>query len=385
LAAVVLAGVVLLGASPRSGQEQEVNAPAAPAAAATSTAPPVTVAVAQCTAAEAERVLPGRAFPLLEAALFARTTGYLKTRKVDIGDRVQEGQLLAEISAPDIDDQLALARANLAQARANLRLAEAGVKLAQVTLDRDLRAGPGGVSPLTLDQDYAQTATAKAQAEATRAAIQVSEVAVQRFKDLQHFQKLVAPFPGVITARHVDPGDLIPADSPGSTRELFHLMRTDVLRVLVNVPQVFATDIKVGQDASVSRREEPRKQHAGKVTRTADALDPNTQTLLTEIQVPNPENNLRPGMSLQVKFTFERRIPTVRVPAAAVVVMPTGGQRVAVLDERHRVRYRAVHLGREYEGEVEVLSGLEDGETVVVHPGADIPEGKAVEVVPPPK
>jgi RND family efflux transporter MFP subunit len=375
---VALAGVLLVGTLPRIRQEREVNALAAEAA---SAAPRVTVAVTHHAGTGAERVLPGNAIPLLEASVFARTTGYLKRRLVDIGDHVKEGQLLAEISAPDIDDQLAQAQANLVQAQANLQLAEANAKLAQVTLDRDLRAGTGNIAPLTLDQDHAQVGTTKAQVEATRASIQVNQATVQRFTDLQNFQKIVAPFPGVITARNVDPGDLIPADSPSSTRELFHLMRTDVLRVFVNVPQVFATGIKVGQEAGVYRREEPQKQYPGKVTRTADALDPNTRTLLTEVDVPNPNDTLRPGMYLQVKFVFARQLLTVRVPAAALVVTSSGGQQVAVLDEQHRVRYRTVQLGRDYGAEIEVISGLQDGETVVVHPGDDIPEGTAVEPV----
>jgi RND family efflux transporter MFP subunit len=161
-------------------------------------------------------------------------------------------------------------------------------------------------------------------------------------------------------------------------------MRTDVLRVFVNVPQVFAGDIKVGHQAVVFQREDPGKQFPAKVTRTPDALDPNTRTLLTEVQVPNPENALRPGMYLQVKFVFDRSLVPILIPAAALVTR-TDGPRVAVLDEQHRVRYRAVQVGRDYGAQIEVIEGLRAGDTVVVHPGDDIPEGTIVEAVPLPK
>jgi RND family efflux transporter MFP subunit len=379
LAAVALAGALVTGTLPRLRREREVDAAAAEVS---SARPRVTVVAARRTAPGAERVLPGNSLPLLEAGIYARTTGYLKTRRVDIGDRVTAGQLLAEISAPDVDDQLAQAQANLDQAKANLVLAQANAALAKTTLARDLKSGPNlGVTLEQIDQDRATVQTTASQVEASRASIEVNEAAVQRFTDLQSFQKITAPFPGVITARNVDPGDLIPADSPNTTRELFHLMRTDVLRVFVNVPQVFATGIKVGQGAVVYRREDPLKQFSGKVTRTADALDPNTRTLLTEVQVSNPDNALRPGMYLQVKFVFDRNVLPVVIPAAALATR-TGGPRVAVLDDHNRVHYRAVDLGRDFGAEIAVLAGLNAGETVVVHPGDDLPEGTAVEPVP---
>jgi RND family efflux transporter MFP subunit len=379
LVVVVLGGALLAGTLPRLRQEREVSATAAEAAAA---APRVSVVAVRTAPAAAERVLPGNALPLLDAALYARTTGYVKARYVDIGDHVEQGQILAEITAPDIDDQLAQARANLVQARANLPLTQANAGLAKITLDRDLKAGPGtSVTFLQIDQDRAQIDVTTAQVEAARANIQVNEAAVQRFTDLQGFQKIIAPFPGVITARNIDPGDLVSADSPNTTKQLFHIMRTDVLRVFVNVPQVFATGIKVGQSAVVYRREEPLKQYPGKVTRTADALDPNTRTLLTEVQVPTREDILRPGMYLQVKFVFDRQAGSVLIPAAALATR-SGSPRVAVLDAQHQVHYRSVKLGRDYGATIEVIAGLSTTDSVVVHPGDDLPEGATVEPVP---
>jgi RND family efflux transporter MFP subunit len=382
LVAVVLTGALTASTLSRTRQEQKVNDAAAEVAAGL---PRVTVVVARSTASEAERVLPGSALPLLEAGLYPRATGYIKTRLVDIGDRVKKGQLLAVIDSPDLDDQLAQARANLDQAKANLKLSEANAVLARIVLARSLRIsskGPGIVSQEEIDQQRATAGTTKASVEAARASIEVNEAAVNRFSDLQAFEKSVAPFPGVITARRIDPGDLVTADS--TARELFHLMRTDVLRVFVDVPQVFATGIQVGQRAVVYRREGPRKSFSGKVTRTADALDTNTRTLRTEVQVANPDNALRPGMYLQVKFVFRQEPRAVLVPSAAAVTR-AGAPRVAVLDNQHRVQYRTVQLGRDYGAEVEVLAGLTAGDPVVVHPGDDLPEGTVVGPVPPPQ
>jgi RND family efflux transporter MFP subunit len=378
-AVIILAGALIAGTLPRLAQQNVVDAAAAQVA---SAPPRVNVAVAKSMAADAERVLPGTSLPLLEAAIYARTTGYLKTRLVDIGDKVTEGQLLAEITAPDMDDQLKQARANLVLAKANLLLAQANAKLASTTLERDMKSGPGiGTSYQQIDQDRATVQTTESQVESARASIKVNEAAVERFSDLVGFQKITAPFPGVITARNVDAGDLIPADSPTTTKELFHLMRTDTLRVWVNVPQVFATGIKIGQDAEVYLRYHPENKHTGKVVRTGNALDPNTRTLLTEVHVPNPDDALRPGMYLQVKFVFDRKVLPVIIPSAALATR-SSGPRVAVLDDQHKVQYRTVQLGRDFGAEIQVIAGLNAGETVVVHPGDDLPEGTVVEPVP---
>jgi RND family efflux transporter MFP subunit len=378
LAAVALATALVAGTVPRVRQQSAVNAEAAAVA---NSPPRVTVVTARSAAAENERVLPGNALPLLDAAIYARTTGYLKKRLVDIGDRVEEGQLLAEIAAPDIDDQLAQAKANLVQSKSNLQLAKANAELAKVNLDRDMQLfSNAAVSQQQIDIDTATAKSTIAQVDADKAMIQVNEAAVQRYSDLQGFQKIVAPFPGVITARNVDPGDLISADTPNTSKEMFHLMRTDILRVFVNVPQVFSTGIQVGQNAVVYQRDQPQRMFAGKVTRTADALDANTRTLLTEVQVPNPDNTLRPGMYLQVKFVFTSATQSIRIPAAAIVVR-NGPRKVAVLDAQNAVHYRDVDLGRDFGNEIEVLTGLQAGDKVVVHPGDDIAEGTVVEPV----
>jgi RND family efflux transporter MFP subunit len=377
LIVALLAGALTLGTLPRLWQQRRLDDGATQAA---SQPPRVSVAIAKRIAPTAERILPGNSLPLMEAALFARATGYVSKRLVDIGDVVEAGQLLAEISAPDIDDQLEQAKANLELSRANLVNAQANSKLAQQTLKREQGlVRTDSVSAQELETAQATAESTAAQVASSLASIHVNEATVKQFADLQSFQKITAPFPGVITARHVETGDLITADS--TARELFHLMRTDILRVFVNVPQTFAAGVNIGQSAAVYRREDPEKQYAGKVTRTSDALDPNTRTLLTQVDVPNPNNTLRPGMYLQVKFDFNRKIYPLMIPAAALATR-TQGQRVAVLDAEQRVHYRDVRLGRDYGAEIQVLAGLTEGEQVVVHPGDDLPEGTVVEPIP---
>jgi RND family efflux transporter MFP subunit len=257
--------------------------------------------------------------------------------------------------------------------------------LANAILAREAKAAAGGaITQEQLDQDRANVATTSAQVEVARASIEVNTALVQQFIDLQRFEKITAPFDGVITARHIDKGDLLTADSPGSTREMFEVQRTDTLRVHVNVPQIFATLIKVGEKAVVFRREAPDQKYAGTVTRTANALDPATRTLLTEVQVSNPKDELRPGMFLQVNFIFQRLDAAVMVPSAAVLIRDNVSQ-VAVLDDQKRVSYQKVELGRDFGQEIEVLSGLHDGQTVLVYPGDQLPVGTVVEPVTLPK
>jgi RND family efflux transporter MFP subunit len=378
LALVALAGGLAFGFGPRLRRERELLAAAAEVSA---SKPRITVVTARAATPTAERVLPGSSQPLLEAAIYARTTGYLKSRQVDIGDRVHEGDLLADIAAPEIDAQLDQARATLLLTRANLARDRANDDLARLELNRSRNLlARQAVPQQEFDTALATAKVADAVVKATESNLRVNEANIQRLETLQSFQKVIAPFSGIITARNVDPGALVSADSPSSTRELFHLVQMDTLRVFVNVPQVFATDVKVGQEAVVFRREDPRRRFAGKVTRTADALDPNTRTLATEVQVPNRDGLLRPGMYLQVKFIFRRQVSTVLVPAAALATR-SEGPRLAVLDREHRVRYRNVQLGRDFGNETEVVLGLDAGEAVVIHPGDDLPDGIEIEPV----
>ncbi len=380
LLAVGAGALFVTGTLPRLWHDKEVQS----AAAAKAAAPLVVVtAVAHRSPAEAQRGLPGNCLPMLETSLYARTNGYIQERLVDIGDRVKAGQRLATITAPDVDDQLVQSKADLSQAEANLNLNKANAELARTTLARDQAAGLIAVPAQQLDQDRATYATAQASVKAAEASILVFKATVQRFADLVSFQEIKAPFHGVVTVRNYDKGALILADSTAAL-PMFHVAQIDVVRVFVNVPQTFASEVRPGQTAVVYRREHPGRKFSGKVTRTASSLDPNTRTMLTEVDVPNPDAALLPGMYLQVDFNFPRQEPSLMIPSPAVTNRADGAW-VGVLDSQNAVHYQKVQLGRDFGTDIEVLDGLSDGETVIVRPGDELPDGTVVQAASPAK
>ncbi len=378
---VVGMGVLYVtGTLPRLWHDKELQSAAAAKAAAPLV---VTTAVAHRSPADAQRGLPGNCLPMLETSLFARTNGYIRERLVDIGDRVKAGQRLALIEAPDVDDQLTQSKADLQQAEANLALNKANAELARTTLSRDRSAGLIAVPAQQVDQDQASYDTAQASVKAAEASILVYKATVQRYADLVSFQEIKAPFHGVVTVRNYDKGALVIGDSTAAL-PMFHVAQIDVVRVFVNVPQIFAPEVRPGQTAVVYRQEHPDHKFAGKVTRTSSALDPNTRTLLTEVDVPNPDAALLPGMYLQVDFNFPRLEPSLMIPSEAVTYRADGDW-VGVLDGGNAVHYQKVHLGRDFGMEIEVLGGLSDGATVIVRPGDELPAGTVVQAASPAK
>jgi RND family efflux transporter MFP subunit len=320
---------------------------------------------------------------LFETEIYPRTNGYLKRRLVDIGDRVEEGDLLAEIDTPEIDDQLDQARATLAQSTASIERDKANQEFADVELVRVASLKKrGSISHEEHDRQVAAAKVAGAAVQATAATIKLNEADVQRLTDLQSFEKISAPFRGTITLRNYDAGALMISDNR-TVLPLFRLSQTDTLRVLVAVPQVYATEISVGQSATVFRREAPQREFTGTVTRMASALAPNTRTMLTEVQVPNPDGALLPGMYLQVRFVSKNELPRILIPAAALVI-GAEGVTVGVVDDEHVVHYRPVQLGRDLGSEVEVTAGLTGGESIAVHPGDTLADGTLVQPVLPP-
>jgi RND family efflux transporter MFP subunit len=237
----------------------------------------------------------------------------------------------------------------------------------------------GSGSQQDLDDADAGLKVATATIELSEATIQANAANVKRLEDLQSFQKVTAPFAGVVTARNFDPGALMIADNKTS-KELFHLARIDTIRVFADVPQTFATAIKPGQTAPVFRREVPGRVFPGVVTRTTNAVDPNTRTLRVEVDVPNPDRALLPGMYLQVRFQLDAPPGIVQAPGAAIVVRAEGSK-VAILDSQNAIRYRPVTVARDYGTVVDVVAGLVGGETVVVRPGDDLAEGTIVEPI----
>src|SRR5262249_19780539 len=230
--------------------------------------------------------LPGTTQPWLTTGIYARIDGYLKARYVDIGDHVTAGQLIAEIEAPEVDQQLNQARATLAQGKANLVQLQAQLVLARTTAKRYVGIGVGAVTQEEIDQQTTTATTAAKAVDAGEATVRANQADVDRLEQLTGFERVYAPFDGVITARNGDPGSLLTAGSTQQTTQLFSLAQVDVLRIFVYVPQAYAFDVRVGQSADIALREQPDRAFTGTVTRTADAIDPGSGTLLTEVDVP---------------------------------------------------------------------------------------------------
>jgi RND family efflux transporter MFP subunit len=380
LAMILVAGFATLAVAGMRAKARQQSSRDEASQSLRSDAPRVLTVRAERAPTRVEQILPGTATPLRETAVYARTSGYLKRWLVDIGDPVKEGQLLGEIETPEIDAQLLQARATLNESQATLERTKASAELARVNLGRIRQTFERGVgSKQDLDEADAALKVAVATVDVASATIKANAANVKRLEDLQGFQKITAPFAGVITARNFDPGALVIADN-STARELFHLAQIDTLRVFADVPQSFATAVQAGQDAPVFRREFPGQEFKGTVTRTTNAVDPKTRTLRVEVDVPNARHALLPGMYVQVRFQLEGPSNVVRLPGAAIVTRAEGSK-VAVLDSSNVVHYRAVKIGRDYGTVLEVVDGLSGGETIVVRPGDDLPEGSVVEPV----
>jgi RND family efflux transporter MFP subunit len=328
--------------------------------------PTVSVIASQHPGADdANLVLPGSTQAIQETAIYARTNGYVRKWNVDIGAKVEAGQLLAEIETPEVDQELNQARANVAQAAANLDLARATLTRWQKLVDQKV------VAPQEFDEK-------KSAADARDADLKVAQANVKRLEELQGFEKIVAPFTGIVTARNIDNGNLVSAGS-GQTQPLFRIAQTDTLRIYVTVPQTQSRSIVPEQNATVSVREIPDKNFNAKVVRTAGALDPASRTLLTELQVPNADGQLFPGMYAEVKFTLPHDDRTLVVPGNAVMIR-SDGPKVLVVDAKQTIRARAVKLGRDLGDKVEIASGLDPSESIVANPTDSLHDGAEVKV-----
>jgi RND family efflux transporter MFP subunit len=325
--------------------------------------PTVAVTRPEKSSAQQDLSLPGNMQPYTDAAIFARTTGYLKKRYADIGSRVKSGQLLAEIDTPEIDQQLQQARADLATAQAN-------AKLAQTTADR-YRELIKTESVAQQDVDNANGAF-----DARRAEVQSALANVGRLEQLQSFKKIYAPFEGVITARNTDIGALI--GSTSNATELFHIAATQKLRVYVNIPQDYSREASTGLEAGIELKEMPGQRFKGTLVRTSQAIDPTSRTLLAEIDVDNPAGELLPGSYAEVHLKLPSRGSTFRLPVNALIFR-SEGVRVAVVTD-HRVVLTPVTLGRDFGSTVEVLAGLTGDEAVIVNPPDSLMAGQTVRV-----
>jgi RND family efflux transporter MFP subunit len=317
-------------------------------------------------APQTEIVLPGNLQAFSDSPIYARTNGYLKKWYVDIGGRVKSGQLLAEIETPELDQELDQARADLNTARANFRLSEITAARYGDLLKTD------SVSKQDVDN-------ANGDFEAKRAMVASADSNVRRLEELQSFEKVYAPFDGVITARNTDIGHLINSGAAPAT-ELFHIAAIQTLRVYINVPQDYSQSARVGLKADLEFQEFPGRRFQGTLVRTANAIDVASRTLLVEVDVDNRSGELLPGAYAQVHLKVPANVRTLVLPVSALIFRSQGLQ-VGTVDSGHRAVLKSVTLGRDMGSTVEVVSGLSPDDLVIANPPDSLITGEKVRIV----
>lgn len=377
---LLLAGVLALGV--RSHYEQHRHATIA-AQQHRDFVPSVRVG----TVRESDRVVhatwPGTILAFEAANIYARATGYVSTRNVDIGSQVRTGDVLAIIAAPDLDQQLEQARAQLVQLQAAVEQAQANADLARVTNARTSQLVATGVSSKQLgDQDRLTFASRTAALAVARANVVAQQAAVDRLVQLTVYERVTAPFDGMVTGRFIDVGDLVQGDTTGGT-SMFTMMHSNVIRIQIYVPQDQAFGLTVGADAIVRVPEMPKRNFPGKVTMIAGALAPGTRTLLTEVDVPNPDGALTPGTYCTVELRIPRRTPSFTVPADAIIFNQDGLHVAVVRDGTAHMQ--KITITRDFGREVEVVDGVNNDDAVILNPPVDLGEGSKVQIraVPP--
>ena len=318
---------------------------------------------------DSEMVLPGTLKPYVESPIYARTNGYLKKWYKDMGGRVEKGEILAEIDTPEIDQELAQSKAQLVTAQANLSLASVTATRYQDLIKSD------SVSRQDLDNANGDLAAKKAMEQS-------ADANVKRLEEMESFKRVYAPFTGIITQRNVDPGTLINAGNGGSaTREMFNLAQIDPMRVYVSVPQSYSPSIHAGLKACLSLSELAQRSFCGQVVRTANAIDPNTRTLLTEVDVPNPTGTLLPGAYAEVHFDVKLTGTHLSLPINALLFRPEGTL-AAVVGADSKVEFRKLTIGRDLGNALEVLQGIGPEDRIVVNPPDSLDQNQAVNLAP---
>ena len=345
------------------------------------------------SAQENDLTVAGTTQALQDAIIYARTTGYLSARHVDIGDRVKAGQLLAEIASPEVDQQLEQAKADYRQAEKALEQQEATLDLARVMMTRYKAADEeNAVAKQAVDQSVAAVRTAQAAVAAAEATVASNGANLRRLRELTAFERVVAPFAGTIIQRNVDVGVLITAGGPtnntavapssitGGPNGLFEIAQLNELRVFVNVPQAYAPNMHVGLPVSVSVRGNLMQPVIGTVTRTANALDPGTRTLLTEADVQNPTHQILPGTFVYVAFKITAAGIHWRVPATAAI-FDAQGTRVITVGPDNKLHFQPVVFGRDLGTAIDIQSGLRGDEIIVKQPTVSLQEGQIVKPI----
>ncbi len=328
--------------------------------------PIVDVVHATTMNAASDLVLPGSLEAYVDSPIYARTDGYLKKWYRDIGSRVKQGELLADIETPEVDQQLQQARADLTTAQANLSLSTITAARYQDLLKTD------SVSKQEVDNANGDLA-------AKKSIVQSADANLRRLEELESFKHVYAPFSGVITQRNVDTGTLINAGNGGTGKSLFDLAQIDPLRVFVAVPQTYAPSVRVGQRACLVLAEFTGKTFCGGVARTADAMDPATRTLRTEVDVPNGSGVLLPGSYAEVHFDLKISGDRLSLPVNALLFRPDGTMAAIVTPDDH-IELKRLIIGRDFGSSVEVLQGLDASDAVVINPPDSLESGEIVRV-----
>jgi RND family efflux transporter MFP subunit len=341
--------------------------------------PAVDVVVVHGAAAAASLTLPGETAAWYESTIYARVSGYVAKWYVDIGDHVKSGQLLALIDTPELDAELLAARAKLQISRAQVKVKEADAAFAASTYSRWRDSPKGVVSEQEREDKKAGDASAQAQLEAARAQVNSDQADVDRLTAFEQFKRVTAPYAGTIVERRIDIGNLVTAGSSNSTTSLYRMAQDDPIRVFVDVPQSAAPDLmKVGVAAKIFTNELSGQPIVGHITRTSDAIDPKARTFRAELDIPNPDRRLVPGLYVQVGFQLQNSGMS-QVPAAALV-FSAGGPNVAVVGGDGTVRFQPVTIGRDDGDKVELSSGVTDGERLVLNISNQIVAGDKVRV-----
>jgi len=327
-----------------------------------------TVSVIHATPAKGQEdlVLPGTMQAYVESPIYARTSGYVKKWYHDIGTRVKQGQLLADIDTPEVDQQLYQAKADLTTAQANANLSKITADRLQELIKTD------GVSKQEVDNAVGDLA-------AKNAIVKSAEANVGRLEELEAFKHVIAPFSGVVTRRQTDIGQLINAGNGGASQELFSLAQTDPLRVYVNVPEAYAPAIHPGLGAYLELTQYAGRKFEGRVVRTAESIDLSTRTLLTEVDVPNHAGELLPGGYAQVHLEVQVSGEHVQVPINALLFRAEG-LRAIVVDSNHKLHLQPLTIGRDYGTSLEVLQGLSASDWIVLNPADSLDDGQQVNV-----
>ena len=363
LAVIGLAAAIVYGIMARSAAERRLEQVTK-----SNAVPIVSVTRPAVTGVSAEIALPGNTQAYNDTPIYARTSGYLKQWFVDIGQHVTKGQLMATIETPELDEQLQVAQANLKSAQADLALANTTSQRYQNLLKSD-------------SVSKQETDVAVSGAAAKQAAVDAAEANVRRLQQLQSFEKVYAPYSGIVTVRNTDIGDLIDSGSPtsgGTAKELFRVASIDTLRVYVAVPENYAPAIRDGNTATLTLDEYPNQQFAGKIARNSNAIDQSSRTLNVEVDVANADGKLLPGAYVFVHFKIPEQVQLLSVPANTLVFRAQGLQVGIVRDGR--VHLQSVTVGKDNGSSLEIAAGLTAADEVILDPSDSLAEGQRVQI-----